>query len=704
MTSDLRRVHALLCSPFVAEADYRAALGGGRADLGTVGRYLATPALQRPSLSVYFDIGWYRATNPHLGADEDALLHFLDQGAAAWRPPHPLIDLRHIALQDPALLGGAPSAAALARALDEDLADPSPYFDRVYYESGLPEPRRGLLAHFLRQGLAAGARPNAWLDPAWYASRFDDVPDEPYAALRDFVIRGDATGRPAGPGFDGMLYWRRYGDVAESGIPPLRHWLSHGRREGRQVPNDQPVRRTVAASLPVETPRVGAALPIDPIAAREARAAFDHAREEALQARKDAVRPRPPKLLACADPAAMLSQIAPPVHENPRLSILLPAFNEATLTAACLLALCRKPPKIQFEIVLADDASTEPAARALCDIAGLVVVRQPRNLGFLRNCNAAFARCRGEFVLLLNNDAQPLPGAIDALVAALDRDPGIAAAGPKLLYPDGRLQEAGCALTPDGQSIMVGLFLDPDDPEFSCDRDVAYCSGACLLVRRSAVGETLFDDAYQPAYCEDADLCLRLIAAGHRVRYVAGAVVAHHLSASADPVRRARRLRGIARNQATLQARWGERLADMDRVRPIAFYLPQFHPTRTTTSGGAAASPNGPTSPARSRASPAITSRICPPTSASTICASPTACGRRRRWPRATAWPGSASIITTLAICGCSTRRCGCCMKTPTSPFRIACAGPTRIGPGTGTAASARFWPSSATTIPRSRG
>ncbi len=581
MTSDLRQVHALLCSPFVTEADYRAALGGGRADLGTVRRYLDAPAAQRPPLSVYFDVGWYRATNPHLGPDEDALLHFIEKGVASWRPPHPLVDLRHIAQQDPELLGETPSAAALARALEEDLVDPSPYFDRVYYESGLPEPLRGLLAHFLRQGLAAGARPNAWLDPGWYAQRFDDVPRDPYAALRDFVIRGDATGRPAGPGFDGTLYWRRYTDVAEAAVPPLRHWLSHGRREGRQVPNDRPARPAAAASAPVsaETPRVGVPLPIDAAAARDSRDAFDRAREEALQLRKDSVRPTPPKLLVCADPADMLGRIAPPQHEAPRLSILVPAFNEAALTTACLVALSEAPPRTPFEIVLADDCSTQAAARVLCEVEGLVVVRQAKNLGFLRNCNAAFARCRGELVLLLNNDAQPLPGAIDALVAALDADPAVAAAGPKLLYPDGRLQEAGCALTPDGQSIMVGLFLDPEDPEFCCDRDVAYCSGACLLVRRDAVGPTLFDEAYLPAYCEDADLCLRLIEGGHRVRYVAGAVVAHHLSASADPVRRARRLRGIAANQATLQARWGERLAQMDRVRPIAFYLPQFHPT-----------------------------------------------------------------------------------------------------------------------------
>ena len=578
MMSELRRVHALLCTPFIGEADYRAALAGGRADLGTVRRYLSTTPMRRPSLTVYFDVAWYRATNPHVGEDQDALLHFLDEGAARWRPPHPLIDLRHIAHQDATLLGAVPTADSLARVLEENLADPSPYFDRRHYATEWPVLVHGLLRHFLTRGLAEDARPNAWLDPVWYGRAYDDVPDEPYAALRDFVVRGDASGRAAGPGFDGTLYRRRYPDVAEAGVPPLRHFLTHGRNEGRQVPNDRPLRPPAVKPDSALSPRTGAPIPVSPAAALADRAAFDAARATALQTRKDAVRTRKPPLLVCDEPAAMLGRIVPPSHAAPLLSILVPVFNEPALTVACLVALCEAAPITPFEIVLADDASTDPVIRALSGIARLRVVRQPHNLGFLGNCNAAFAHCRGDYVLLLNNDAQPLPGAIDTLIAALEADEGIAAAGPKLLYPDGRLQEAGCALTPDGRSVMVGLFLDPDDPEFCHDRDVTYCSGACLMLRRSALGEALFDAAYQPAYCEDADLCLRLLEAGHRVRYVADAVAVHRLGASADPVRAVRRLRGIVRNQAVLQASWGERLAALDRVRPIAFYLPQFHP------------------------------------------------------------------------------------------------------------------------------
>ena len=324
---------------------------------------------------------------------------------------------------------------------------------------------------------------------------------------------------------------------------------------------------------------LGEAAPVDPAGILELHARLTRRLADLRQDAKDAVQAAVPPLRQCRDPLADAERLRLPPCPAPRLSILIAAHDRAALTVACLLALAEAPPACAFEVLLVDDGSREPAYARLAEVEHLTLLRLATNRGFLHACNAGFPRCRGEFVLLLNNDAQALPGAIDRLVAALDADPGIGAAGGKVLYPDGRLQEAGCSLHPDGESGMVGLFADPDQPAFCYDRDVAYCSGAALLLRRAAVGETLFDPAYAPAYCEDADLCLRLRDAGHRIRYVAGAVFVHQLSASGEPRRAGQRHRLVARNQARLQARWGETLAAMDRVRPIAFFLPQFHPT-----------------------------------------------------------------------------------------------------------------------------
>nr|WP_283949509.1 glycoside hydrolase family 99-like domain-containing protein [Limobrevibacterium gyesilva] len=301
--------------------------------------------------------------------------------------------------------------------------------------------------------------------------------------------------------------------------------------------------------------------------------------EEERQRLKEAVAVTPPELIRTEDVASAIAGLRLPHVAAPRLSILIPVYNEIDYTVDCLLSIERDAPGLPFEVVLADDCSTDPDAALLAEVPNLVLLRQAENQGFIRNCNAAFARCRGEYVLLLNNDAQLMPGAIGRMVAALDADDGLAAVGPKIIYPNGRLQEAGCFLRPNGESGMIGLFRDPDEGGFCYDRDVAYCSGAALMFRRACAGATLFDEMFRPAYCEDADLCLRFQAAGQRVRYLHEAVVVHHLSVSTNRHSMTAKLRTITANQHKLVERWGELIRRMDRVRVLAFYLPQFHPT-----------------------------------------------------------------------------------------------------------------------------
>ena len=579
--TDLQRAHRLLCSPFVEEEVFRAALHGGRGDISTIVRYLSHRPLARPPLSVYFDRDFYLASNPDLfEAQQDPLLHFLESGLAGLCAPHPLVDLQFIVNENPDALGAPRDMAALLDLLDNDRVWPSPYFDPAWYAAELGEaaPPRGMLRHFLTAGLAAGRMPNRWFDAGFYAAAYADVPKDSYGALRHFIVVGDAEGRAAGPRFDGRLYRRRYADVADAGAPPLRHYLVNGRREGRQVPAERVV-APPGPARPADAVAVAEALPISAEAMAQSFAAMRRVLDDGLQERKDAVATRAPVLQLPADPVAAVAALGFPAHAAPRLSILVPAYNEFAHTVGCLQSIAAAPPALPFEVVLADDASSDSDMARLADVPNLRRLRQKRNVGFVRNCNAAFAVCRGDYVLLLNNDAQVLPGAIDRLAAALDEDANVAAVGPKLLYPNGRLQEAGCFIRRNGESTMVGLFADPEEGGFCRDRDVTYCSGAALMLRRDAVGPTLFDDAFQPAYCEDADLCLRLLAAGRRVRYVHAAVVVHHLSVSTNRQSQARKLRSIVRNQQKLAERWGELLARLDQTRPIAFYLPQFHPT-----------------------------------------------------------------------------------------------------------------------------
>ena len=582
--SELMRTHRALCTPFVSEELFRRAFGAGRANIGTVARYLSTPVPDRPMLSFYFDAAFYLEANPDVAeAGIDPLLHFIETGVLEERAPHPLVDLKYILSQDSGLLGSPPQIELLVDLLEYDLAIPSPYFDPATYRASLGDaaPANALLRHFLTEGLWARHAPNPWLDLFWYADHNPDIAADgardPYTALRHFVQSGDAEGRAASPEFDGRQYLLRNPDVAQAGMLPLRHFMTQGRAEGRDAP---PVAIAVAQQPRTAPPaEIGLPYPVEPADSLALDAQMRARVAQMRQQRKDAVSVGPAPRLRSATPADDIAILEFPAAPAPRVSILIPVYNELDVTVECLLALQQSMPEASVEIVIADDCSTDPDVRRLAEVPNLVYLRQDTNAGFIGNCNAAFEKCRGEYVLLLNNDTQVMPGAIDLMVAVLDADRTIGAAGPKLIYPDGRVQEAGCILKPNGEAGMVGLFADPNEGGYCYDRDVPYCSGAALLVRRHLVGDTLFDTAFRPAYCEDADLCLRLIDAGYRIRFVSAAVVLHHLSVSSNRQSVTRKLRTITRNQQTLAERWGDLLVRMNRVRTLAFYLPQFHPT-----------------------------------------------------------------------------------------------------------------------------
>ena len=170
------------------------------------------------------------------------------------------------------------------------------------------------------------------------------------------------------------------------------------------------------------------------------------------------------------------------------------------------------------------------AMETLRDIPGLLLLRNPSNLGFLLSCNAAARVARGRYLHMLNNDTEVRPGTIDALGGAA-RCPARISAWPdrNCLFPDGRLQEAGGILWTDATGWNYGRGENPDRPDFNYLRDVDYCSGASIMVRRSLFEQLGgFDEGFAPAYYEDADLAFRIRAQGQRVVYEPRSVVVHH--------------------------------------------------------------------------------------------------------------------------------------------------------------------------------
>ncbi|KAF1708721.1 glycosyltransferase [Pseudoxanthomonas sacheonensis] len=225
---------------------------------------------------------------------------------------------------------------------------------------------------------------------------------------------------------------------------------------------------------------------------------------------------------------APFAPFAVPDSGNPRASIIVPVYNQAAHTLACLRALAEHPPQAACEILVVDDGSSDQTQAWMTQVAGLHFHRRAQNGGFIAACNDGAARARGEVLVFLNNDTVPQPGWLDALLDTFDAQPDAGLVGAQLLYPDGRLQEAGGVVFSDGSAWNYGRFESPEDPRYASLRDADYCSGAAIAIPRRLF-ESLggFDTRYTPAYYEDTDLAFSVRAAGKRVLYQPASRVVH---------------------------------------------------------------------------------------------------------------------------------------------------------------------------------
>ncbi len=580
---------------------------GSAAPIDPILHYLEIGAALGLSPHPLFDSTWYARRYPEVsGAVWPPLLHYLREGESRGFRPNPLFDpcwyidqhadvligggralahyaregtARHVApgpLLDPAwycarVPGGLPSAQNplahwLAHGVQVGL-DPHPLFDGSWYLARHPwvaSEGRDPVAHWVEEGAAAALSPHPLFDAVWYVDRHPEAASDP---LRHWLEVGSSSGYAPHPLFDTSWYQQRYPRAAKPGVDPLRHYLEHGAQSGLLTHplfdpdwyrsrhpelGDSPIASIVHCAATRDDP--------NPLFADYARFFLPDPAYPFLT--------NPPNPLGPFLKAASRGRKAPPPfvfrdERQPVASIVIPVWGQPVHSVACLRALAAARTETAYEVILVDDGSPDIDYReALGTAGGLRIFRNERNMGFVGACNRGAAEARGRYLVFLNNDTVVLDDWLDALLETFEAIPETGVAGAKLLFPSGRVAEAGAIVWRDGTCWNYGRRHARTSPEIEYAREADYISGAVLAIERNlfeAIGG--FDSAFAPGYYEDTDLAYRVRAADRRVVYQPASEVIHFEGvSSAGEVGSGMKTHQAAHRHVFVQ-RWGRAIA-----------------------------------------------------------------------------------------------------------------------------------------------
>jgi O-antigen biosynthesis protein len=264
-------------------------------------------------------------------------------------------------------------------------------------------------------------------------------------------------------------------------------------------------------------------------------------------------------------------QTRPPTTP-PSVSIIIPCHNGRPQTTACLQTLCETlPSAFRGEIIVVDDASSDGTDVWLDELASrdsrIKVLRNTTNRGFLRSVTRGAEAADGDMLLFLNNDTVLLPRWLPPLLRVFAERNDVGAVGGRLLYPDGRLQEAGGLVFDDGSAWKLGYGeLDPEASIYSYLREVDYCSG-CLLATPRVLFDELggFDERYAPGFYEDTDYCLAVRKHGLRVIYQPECTIVHVEGGTAGTDLERGPKRYQVANQKKFERKWRKELQQQPR-------------------------------------------------------------------------------------------------------------------------------------------
>lgn len=511
------------------------------------------------SPSIFFDEGWYLETYPDVAAEIGQGIsicgfdHYCRVGHRD-RSPHWLFDEKLYRRNYPRLTDDALRSADLANGYDHYLRhgsrenrighflfDPEFYRAQLATEAAREAEAVGPFRHYLDR-IAAG-RPEVpasrYFEPTWYLAKHEEVAGAAGAvrwqcAPHHYLCNRTPTAFDPLPQFSEAYYLARYPHAASAverreHRNGYEHFLSEGRfqplspnpaidlayyerhavvqsdlRQGRALDaftHYLAIGR--AAGLPTMPP------PREQLTDIQATGLFRRKAEDLLP-----LFGRSPLSFACTG--------------EPELSVVMAVRDRCAMTLMTLGSLRNAYPGAA-ELVLVDAASTDETRQIEQFVEGATVLRLDDDIGFAAGRNAGLHTAGAGTLLFLNNEVELAPGAVAAALRRLRSDATIGAVGGKVIRPNGVLCEAGGVIGAGGSIQACCAGASPQCPEASFVRDVDFCSSAFLLVRAALLRDLDgFDSGFGTMHYADADLGVRIAAAGFRIVYDPAVVIYDH--------------------------------------------------------------------------------------------------------------------------------------------------------------------------------
>jgi O-antigen biosynthesis protein len=584
------------------------------AGVNPLAHYIRYGAVEGRSPHTLFDADWYLRQNPDVAsARVNPLMHYIRYGAMGGRDPHPFFNSDWYLQQNPDVAdAGVNPLVHYIRYGAAEGRDPNLLFDSDWYLQQNPSVAvAGInpFVHYLQYGAAAGRPPHPFFDNYRHLKNNPEL-----AAAHSNLLRSRLRHRTSkeqalsqqmmlnNPSQKNPFEVRSIVTSAAENVIHLTPPVLASNNKGEQIVHGRPTAE-ISRDKMAATEEGAEDDIFDPLSGgdQHERGILEIAAEASCneiinwddykslldqvsnlrKSRLETLQVKPPVLVSIPEnefPTCVAS-LEFAKETLVQVSIVIPVFNNLKFTLECLASIAHCTAGVRYEIIVVDDGSTDQTQEILSRVKNIIYVANQQSLDSSGSYDIGINKTKGKYILFINNDIQVTDGWLERLVNTFDQYENVGAVGPKILYPNGRLQEAGLLVNRDCSITKIGLNDDPDLPRYNYVREVGFCSSACLLVKAKMVKQSGgFNSLFAPADYDDCDLGFRLRNVGLRVLYNPKSVVIRHLGATLGQLDNSSKMQTVIRNQQKLSERWQLQIDNINNVRIIAFYSPQFYP------------------------------------------------------------------------------------------------------------------------------